>query len=172
MTICFDVFDNKVRNVIKYISVNNINPLSITAQEDEVFKNMMDDLKESYLEFKQKTNNDELFEGKNLTTAQKEQLKKWNKSSGISFSNYINNVVDYNFSYVESILGVPHGSSNLKAEGAKQASKKTISNYYSHLVDTGTPNPQEVFLRTLRGWSVSGLGKSIFGNNKGLQNHE
>ena len=165
----FDVFDNKVRNVIKYISVNNINPFSITAQEDEVFKNMMDDLKESYLEFKQKTNNDELFEGKNLTTAQKEQLKKWNKSSGISFSNYINNVADYNFSYVESILGVPHGASNLKAEGAKQAGKKTISNYYSHLVDSGIPNPQEVFLRTLRGWSVSGLKISIFGNNKSLQ---
>ncbi len=165
----FNVFDNKVRNVIKYISINNINPLSITAQEDEVFKDMIDDLKESYLEFKQKTNNDELFEGKNLTTAQKEQLKKWNKSSGVSFSNYINNVVDYNFSYVEGILGVPHGASNLKADGAKLAGEKTISNYYNHLVDIGTSNPQEVFLRTLRGWSVSGLGRSIFGNNKGLQ---
>jgi len=165
----FNVFDNKVRNVIKYISVNNINPLSITTQEAEVFKDIIEDLEKSYEAFIQKTKNDEFFKGKNLTATQKEQLKKWNKSSGVSFSNYINNVADYNFSYVESILGVPHGASNLNADGAKLASEKTISNYYNHLVGIGTSNPQEVFLRTLRGWSVSGLGRSIFGNNKGLQ---
>ncbi len=124
------------------------------AGKDKILNGLLDDLKTAYTNYNKLEN----------------RASGWDLSSGISFNNYINNIIGWHYNKIDRAFNQKPGVAVVANRDTVAKSKEILQIFLEKSIKNGkfTKEDATKFLEMTQGWAVSGKSISIFGNNKTL----